>query len=87
MIEAEYLDSKDPRVRRWTAVVFCVATAAATVAWAVWDGIEAVTDGHWLTAVWTVVVSVSVWWVVAGIGLRIVRSLARQRGPVGQLVD
>jgi hypothetical protein len=35
----------------------------------------------------TVVASLPVWWVVAGIGLRIVRAVAHRRESVDQLVD
>jgi hypothetical protein len=83
-----FLDHPDRKLRRWSATAYSIATAAATLAWSAWGGLDALRDDRWLDAAGELVTTgLLVWFVVAGIGLRIVRALARQRAPMDQLVD
>ena len=70
-----YLDSPDPAIRRWSTVAYCMATAVATLAWSGGGGLDAVSDGRLIEAVVLLLVALPVWWIVAGVGLRIVRRL------------
>jgi heme/copper-type cytochrome/quinol oxidase subunit 2 len=74
---SDFLDSRDPRTRRLSAVVYAVATGAAVAAWFLEGGWDQVGQSNWAGALAFVVVSVLVWWLVAGLGLRLVRRLDR----------
>jgi uncharacterized membrane protein len=87
MTEPRYLHSPDPRIRRWSAIVYAMATGAATLAWAGWGGLDALGEARILTAAWLVIVALIVWFVVAGIGLRIVRSAERRERTAAHSVD
>jgi hypothetical protein len=86
MSDHRYHHSPDRTIRTWSAVALCGATAAASIAWTVWGGLEAVGDGRIPEAVWLVAVASIVWFVVAGIGLRLVRVAERRRSPADQRV-
>lgn len=82
-----FLDSPDPRTRRWFVVVISIASAAAGVAWSAWGGWDALGDGEMLMVAVTLGLAACVWFVFAGIGLRLVRAVENRRTFTGQSLD
>lgn len=72
MTDGRYLRSPDRRIRRWSAVPYCAATAAATLAWAAWPASTPTPTDGGSSPPGIVVVSLPLWFVAAGIGLRLV---------------
>jgi hypothetical protein len=70
-----------------SAVVYAVATGVAALAWAAWGGLDELRGGRYLQAGAVILESVSVWFVVASLGLRAVRLLVRLRDVSTQSAD
>jgi hypothetical protein len=79
-MEAHYLHSSDPRIRRWSAGAYSVASAAAGVVWAA-AGLDELRAGRLIGAIAALLPALLVWFVVAGIGLRMVRWRERTSRP------
>ena len=84
---SQFLHSPDPSIRRLSAIVFAAATGIAVLAWAVWGGLVELRGGNYLQAGARILVSLLLWFVVAGIGLRVVRVRDRRRDTRTQSVD
>ena len=84
---AQFLHSSDPFIRRLSAVAYAAATGIATLAWAAWGGLDDLTGGSYLRAAALILESLLVWFVVAGIGLRVIRLRDRHRGATTQSLD
>jgi hypothetical protein len=86
-VGSHFLHSPDPSTRRFSAVVYPVATGIAVLAWAAWGGLDELRGGHYLQAGALILESLLVWFVVAGIGLRAVRLRDRHRNGSIQSAD
>jgi hypothetical protein len=86
-VEPQFLHSPDPSIRRLSAVVYALATGIAVLAWAAWGGLDELSGGSHLRARALILGSLSVWFVVAGIGLRAVRLRDRRQNVSTQSVD
>jgi hypothetical protein len=86
-VGTQFLHSPDPSIRRLSAVVYSVATGIAVLAWAAWGGLVDLGGGLFLQAGASILESLLVWFVVAGIGLRAVRVRERRRHVSTQSVD
>ncbi len=75
----KFLDSADPFVRRLSAAAYATATGAGAVAWTASGGLDALRDGKVLLAIADAVVGLPIWWIVAGVGLRLVRRIESRR--------
>ncbi len=68
-----YLHSDSPSARRAAAIVYSVATGAAVFYWTVagagWPALRA---GKIIDALLLLIGATMIWWLVAGVGLRIV---------------
>jgi hypothetical protein len=85
--EGRYLHSPDPRIRRWSAVAYSVASATAGIAWAASGSVNDLTAGRYLAAVTRVFPALLVWFVLAGIGLRVVRRRERHLAATRRPID
>jgi hypothetical protein len=65
-----FLDSPDPLVRRRALVVYCIASGVVGRFFG--GGLS----GSFLELVVGILFAVAIWWLVAGIGLRIVRRMS-----------
>jgi hypothetical protein len=77
-MEGRFMHSPDAGVRRRSAVVYCAATGVSTFAFAGWGGLDHLGAARFVDAAGLVLAVLPLWWIAAGIGLRIVaRSHAR----------
>jgi hypothetical protein len=74
-----FLDAPEAWIRRAATAAYCVATAAAAIAWTANGSLDALRRGDWFVPLATLPIALLVWWIVAGIGLRVVRSVAERR--------
>ena len=86
-MRSRFLDSPDPSIRRLSAVVYAVATGIAVFAWAAWGGLDELKGDRYLQAGGLILESLLVWFVVAGIGLRVVRFRDRSEETTDQSSD
>lgn len=79
-MERQFLHSDSSLIRKLSCIAYCSATLAATVSWAVLARIDDPSPSRWIGAVFG---ALFVWWIVAGIALRLVRLVERfeRRSP------
>lgn len=90
-MRGRYLHSDSPGARRGAAVVYSVATGASVFYWAVagagWPALRA---GKIIDPLFLLIPATMIWWLVAGVGLRVVGRFdvsGRAVSPAGNRVE
>jgi hypothetical protein len=73
-VERQFLHSDSSLIRKLSCIAYCAATLVAAVFWAAAAPIDDPSPVRWVGAA---IGAVPVWWVVAGLGLRLVRMVER----------
>lgn len=73
-MERQFLHSENAMTRKLSCAAYCVATMVATLAWVASAGIAHPSPARWIGGLFPALL---VWWIVAGIALRLVRLAER----------
>ena len=71
-MRGRYLHSDSPTARRAAAIVYSVATGAAVFDWTAAGGWPALRAGKIIDPLFLLISATMIWWLVAGVGLRVV---------------
>ena len=73
-MDGKFLHSESAMIRKLSCVAYCLATIAATLVWAGVTRVGRSSPVWWIGAVPEALL---VWWIVAGVALRLVRLVER----------
>lgn len=79
-MERQFLHSESALIRKLSCLVYCAATLVATIFWAAYARVDDPFPARW---VWAVFGAVPIWWIAAGVGLRLVRLVERRERQRG----